>query len=200
MADHETPGSKLSARLASRSGLHRQAMEDGGEVHRGPLATRALRAVGARAMTMDETIIVSEDFDPTSAEDQALYAHERLHQMESGGADHPSDMHDAEEVAARAVERMVLHRSAAGESFGSIMRDVASGGGSSATSGGGGGDRSGGGGAGGGPGEAAAAYAALLRTGKSHEQVVEMLARKIVTSLVEGGKMDELRTVPVKGF
>jgi hypothetical protein len=103
--------------------LHRRQMADGGEVVSGPLAAEALDAVGARAMTVDRTIFVNEDFDPTEAEDQALYAHERLHQLNSGG-ERPHGGKDAEESAARAVEAMVLHRRSSGEDFGQIMRDV----------------------------------------------------------------------------
>jgi hypothetical protein len=103
--------------------LHRRQMADGGEVVSGPLAAEALDAVGARAMTVDRTIFVNEDFDPTEAEDQALYAHERLHQLHSGG-ERTHGGKDAEESAARAVEAMVLHRRSSGEDFGQIMRDV----------------------------------------------------------------------------
>jgi acetylornithine deacetylase ArgE len=117
---------RLLTRLSSRgeTGLFRRQMRDGGEVFSGPTASRALKAIGARAMTMDHTIFVDEGFDQENPEDQALYAHERLHQLESGGTDDHGD-HDAEEVAARAIERMVLHRSAKGDDFGTIMRDVA---------------------------------------------------------------------------
>lgn len=190
MAEHETPGNKLSRRLASRSTLSRQSMADGGEVYKGPLARRALRAVGARAMTMDRTIIVDDDFDPHKPEDQALYAHERVHQMESGGDDHPSDLRDAEEVAARAVERMVVHRSAAGEDFSSIMRDVASRASASvpesksATK------------------SAASptdqAYSMLLSKGMSHQQIVDMLALKVLDLMGEQERERAVRDVPVR--
>ncbi|MBW2257546.1 MAG: DUF4157 domain-containing protein [Deltaproteobacteria bacterium] len=176
----------------ARGSLNRQSMEDGGEVYKGPLASRALRAVGARAMTMDKTIIVDEDFDPGEPDDQALYAHERLHQMESGGDDGSTDLSDSEEVAAQAVERMVLHRAQAGEDFGGIMRDVSvyrAGRSSSVASGGGGGGMDG----------AAAGYQALLRSGKSHDQVVQLLARRIMKALFEGAYMEQLRG-PTKSF
>ncbi len=179
MADHETPGSSLSKRLASRSGLHRTSMGDGGEVYKGPLARRALRALRARAFTMDETIIVDDDFDPSRPEDQALYAHERLHQQESGGDDHPTHMHDAEEVAARAVERMVLHRRAAGDDFGTIMRDVDRGIEASAepTDAGEADEEAGD--------DAEGAFAALLASGMTYDQVVRQLARHVVLTLTE---------------
>jgi len=124
MAEHQTPGEKTALRLAARGdSLQKKELSDGGEVYTGSLAKRALRAMGARAMTLDETIIVDDTFDESKPEDQALYAHERLHQMESGG--HGAEgSRDAEEVAARAVERMVLHRSRMGEDLSSIMRDV----------------------------------------------------------------------------
>ena len=125
MSNQSSPGEKLSRRLASRSGgLYRKSMPDGGEVYSGPVAQEALEAIGARAFTMDHTIIVNENFDPNQNDDDAaLYAHEVHHQMESGGADEHGE-HDAEEVAARAIERMVYHRRASGESTSSIMRDV----------------------------------------------------------------------------
>lgn len=127
MADEE--GNSLVNRLISRSdtGLHRVALPGGGEAYKGPLAQRALRAVGARAMTMDQSVFVDEDFDASSPEDQALYAHEVHHQMESGGVDDGHSGHDHEEYAARAIERMVLHRASEGEDFGQILRDVKSG-------------------------------------------------------------------------
>ena len=198
MADHQTPGGKLSAKLAMRSSLHRVTMEDGGEVYKGPLANKALSAVGARAMTLDETIVVGDDFDPTSSEDQALYAHERVHQLESGGDDHPNDMHDAEEVGARAIERMVVHRRASGESFGDIMRDVkdpvsraaapAKASAPSAAGGGRSGNPSG------------DAIAALMAQGKSYDQVVDLMARKVLDALVEREAMSILRSSPVKSM
>ncbi|MBT3219359.1 MAG: DUF4157 domain-containing protein [Proteobacteria bacterium] len=127
MADEED--SSLVNRLISRSdtGLHRVALPGGGEAYKGPLAQRALRAVGARAMTMDKSVFVDEHFDASSPEDQALYAHEVHHQMESGGADDGHSGHDHEEFAARAIERMVLHRASDGEDFGTILRDVQTG-------------------------------------------------------------------------
>jgi hypothetical protein len=116
----------LTERLMARSGpgLYRRRMPDGGEVVTGPTAQRALGALGARAFTMDKTIFVDERFDISSPEDAALYAHERHHQMESGGDDDGHSGHDAEEVAARAIESMVLHRSRTGDDLQSILRDV----------------------------------------------------------------------------
>src|SRR4051812_43527175 len=112
MADRQASGESTSLRLAARSaGLQRKEGPDGGEVYTGDLARRALRAVGARAMTYDETIFVDEAFDLSRPEDQALYAHERVHQLGSGGTDTSHGAHDAEEAVARSVETMVFHRS-----------------------------------------------------------------------------------------
>lgn len=111
--------------MARNAGLSRKSMADGGEVYQGSLATRALKAVGARAMTMDGNIFVNEGFGGT-AEDQALYAHERVHEMGSGGHDHGDHNHgnDPEEMAARAVERMVLHKTRAGEDLGQTLSHI----------------------------------------------------------------------------
>ena len=178
MSDRKVPGESLSRRVASRDGgLTRRTMSDGGEVYSGPAARRALRALGARAMTMDHTILVDDDFDESNPDDQALYAHERFHQMESGGADHPTSLNDAEEMGAQAIERMVLHRAHAGEDFGSIMRDVKSGatslnapnsdGSPSGMNDDGGQDLT----------ETQKAYVALRKQGKSHRAIIDTLTR-----------------------
>ncbi len=112
----ERGGSPTADRLASRAergALKRSSMPGGGEVFSGELASRALKSLGARAMTVDRSIIVSDEFDPNKAEDQALYAHEQFHVEHSGGQG-THEHRDAEEVAARTVERMVLHRARAG--------------------------------------------------------------------------------------
>lgn len=109
-------GSPTADRLASRAqkgALSRQSMPGGGEVFTGDLASRALKSLGARAMTVDRSIVVSDEFDPNRPEDQALYAHEQYHVDHSGG-EGTHEARDAEEVAARSVERMVLHRAMAG--------------------------------------------------------------------------------------
>jgi hypothetical protein len=103
---------RLASR-ASRSSLQRQAMPGGGEVFTGDVASRALKAVGARAMTVDRSIIVSDEFDASKPEDQALFAHEQYH-LEHSGGEGTNESRDAEEIGARAVERMVLHRARAG--------------------------------------------------------------------------------------
>ena len=101
---------KLTDRLRNREdGLRTRRAPDGGEVMTGELASQALKAIGARAMTMDNTVFVDEGFDPSNnPEDLALLAHERHHQGESGGTDQHGEF-DLEELASRARERMVLH-------------------------------------------------------------------------------------------
>ena len=106
-----TTADRLAAR-AERGHLRSQSM-DGGEVFSGGLATRALGALGARAMTVDNSIIVGEGFNPSNPADKALFAHEQYHLQHSGG-EGTHNARDAEEIAARAVERMVLHTSGGG--------------------------------------------------------------------------------------
>ncbi|MEZ4318061.1 MAG: DUF4157 domain-containing protein [Myxococcota bacterium] len=102
-------------------------MPDGGEVFSGALSSQALNAVGARAMTMDGDIFVHEGFG-ANPEDQALYAHESVHKQGSGGKQKGDHNHgnDPEEMAARAVERMVLHKARAGEDFGETLQNIRS--------------------------------------------------------------------------
>ena len=107
-------GEQLSEQISSRSGgLLRKEETGHGSVFRGALADRALNAVGARAMTVDGEVIVSETFDLVSAENQALFAHEKFHQKHSGGAAGQT-IRDAEEIAARSVEAMVFHQASGG--------------------------------------------------------------------------------------
>lgn len=128
MSKRSPPGNNVVSRLSRRSqgGLYRRQVAGGGEVYTGPTATAALRTLGARAFTMDNSIFVAEDFDTSDPGDQALYAHERHHQLNSGGDGAAASFHDAEELAARAIERMVLHRAEQGEDFGEILRSVES--------------------------------------------------------------------------
>lgn len=115
MSSRNPLGGTVTSRLASRldrQGLTRMAMPGGGEVFRGPLASRALKSMGARAMTVDRSIIVGDDFSPGKAEDQALFAHEQYHVDHSGG-EGGHNGRDAEEIGARATEAMVFHRAAA---------------------------------------------------------------------------------------
>ena len=117
MSDRE----RLSERLHSRSvGLSRRQMPGGGEAFSGPLANKALKTLGARAMTMDHNVFVQSGFDPSKGDDLALWAHESHHQQESGGSDNHSAM-DGEERAARARERLVLHQSQAGHDPDAIL-------------------------------------------------------------------------------
>jgi hypothetical protein len=164
----------------SERDLRSVRMPDGGQVFKGPLAEMALDAVDARAMTMDHTIFVREGFNPTDPEDQALYAHERYHQDHSGGAHEHGGGHDAEELAARAVEAMVLHRRAQGDDFGKILQDVAAGRiereqgaqGPMEAQGEHGRDD-----------DPMAAYHALIGQGWTHDGIVRMLARNVLLEL-----------------
>ncbi|MCB9763995.1 MAG: DUF4157 domain-containing protein [Alphaproteobacteria bacterium] len=108
--EHDVPGEDTVDRLFEREELRRVSIPGGGEAYTGPAASRALQALGGRAMTVDRTIIVGEDFDPTNPEHMSLYAHEQYHVQEGTGEGGAHHIHDAEEVAARAVQRMVLHR------------------------------------------------------------------------------------------
>lgn len=169
-------------RLASRAekpGLQRKQVAGGGEVFTGELASRTLKAVGARAMTVDRSIIVSEDFDPNKPEDAALFAHEQYH-LENSGGEGKNSGHDHEETEARAVERMVLHRSRTG---GAEMHEAAhtsSPGGAPTGSAGAAHERPG---AAESDGNAAAGYQALLAEGLSHHDIVEKLAREALKGL-----------------
>jgi hypothetical protein len=134
MAEHDVSSltDKLMSRTQGGPGLQRVSMPDGGEAYSGPLADKALKALGARAFTVDKSVILNRAFDRASAEDTALYAHEKFHERMAGskssdaegGASHGGK--DSEEMAARAIESMV-HRAKQGEDFGSIMGDVNSG-------------------------------------------------------------------------
>jgi hypothetical protein len=181
---------RLTGRL-DRSELRHQTMSSGQGVFRGELATRALEAVGARAMTLDRSVLVGDSFDPSRAEDQALYAHERYHAEhgdgDGGGAG--NNFRDAEEIAARAVERLSLHNATAG---GHEIGGSSHAGGSGAQS-----DRhqavteqaekamA--------PSETAettapepsTGYKALRSQGLSHEQVVQQLAQEVLRSIQE---------------
>ncbi len=108
-------GESFGQDMLSRGQDLRKRAESHGEVFTGELADQALNAVGARAMTMDGEIIVNSNFDLSSSEDQALYAHELYHQSRSGGAA-GDQIRDAEEIAARAIESMVFHQAGGGKS------------------------------------------------------------------------------------
>ena len=107
-------GESMADQFDERRGLKNKRVGHQ-EVYSGDLADEALGALGARAMTVDNEIIVNNNFNANQAEDQSLLAHEMLHQEFSGGVA-GSSMRDAEEIAARSVESMVFHRSKNGDS------------------------------------------------------------------------------------
>ncbi len=191
-----------------RSELRRVAMPDGGEVYRGAVASKALDALGARAFTVDRTIIVGDDFDPYRAEDAALYAHEMYH-VEAGdgvGGGGGENFRDAEEVAARAVESLVLSRMAAG----GVEAGYAAGAGArkgaiqSGESGAGVGARPGDAGSGAedasGDPTAEMGYQALTAQGYSHSEIVDKLARRVLRTLDEAAEWKNGRQGNNKGF
>lgn len=213
MADHTSPGDKTISRLMRRNdmGIQRKQGPDGGEVYSGPLARHALRTLGARAFTMDETIIVDEGFDFDKAEDAALYAHERVHVEGSGGRDMHVSNRDSEEVTARAVESMVLHRRSKGEATADIMRDAKKGGGAQAlrsaipdspsSSPSGGSAPKGDTNPTGEPEDAAkTAMAALLASGKTQEQIVLELSRWVIEQMKHGDEVSQFRSSPARSF
>ncbi len=196
--DSRTPGQSVVSRLAARSSrapLSRRSMPGGGEVWEGPLASRALQALGARAMTVDSHIIVGDDFDPSTPESQALYAHERFHQQVSGGAGSHHG-HDAEEHAARAVESMVLHRAAAGGTeagaalAGSDVKDLPTAPDSAASPGEGENERT--------P-DPAAGYQALQGQGLTHQDIIDKLAAACVDVIDDQQRSRNDRAGDIKG-
>lgn len=194
MAKDKRGVSRMIGRL-DRSELQRSSMADGGAVYRGEIASRALKAVGARAMTIDRSIIVSDDFDANRPEDAALYAHERFHEVHGDGEGGGSgdNFRDAEETAARAVEAMVFNRMAGGYEAGN---EPGAGPGSYDAAKG---QHDGSGVAGNPQGaetmteaeapDAEAGYWALRDKGYTHEDVVDELARQVL------GAVDERKAV-----
>lgn len=191
-----------------RTELRRVAMPDGGEVYRGELASRALESLGARAFTVDRTIIVGDDFDPYEAEDAALYAHEMYHVEagDGGGGGGAENFRDAEEIAARAVESLVLQRAAAG----GIEAGYAAGAGARK-----GGLQSGEDGASiGATGKNPTdqddgrhgdptpedGYSALLNQGMTHDEIVEQLTRRVLRMMDEQAELKDTRAGNNKGF
>lgn len=170
-------------------------MPGGGEVFTGDLASRSLKSLGARAMTVDRSIIVSEDFDPNKPEDQALFAHEQYHVDHSGGqGSHES--RDGEEVAARAVERMVLHRAAGGTEMHEASHTSAPGG--APTGSPGAGHEKAGATEKNAPAEKG--YAALLAQGLSHRDIVDRLSREALLGLDAAKEQRNERYGDKKGF
>lgn len=198
---------RIEERL-DRSELRRVAMPDGGEVYRGSVATRALDSLGARAFTVDRTIVVGDDFDPYRAEDAALYAHEMYHVEagDGGGGGGGENFRDAEEVAARAVESLVLSRAAAGgiEAGYAAGAGARKGGLQSGDSGAGIGARPGDAGATAeeseGDPEAEMGYKTLLAQGMSHAEIVDKLTRRILRTLDEQAEWKDSRQGNNKGF
>ena len=194
--------SRAEGGRADRKALRKQSMPGGGEVFTGDLASRSLKAVGARAMTVDRSIVVSDDFDPSKPEDQALFAHEQFHLEHSGGAG-TSEHRDAEEVAARSVESMVLHRARHGGAESHEAHHAVPGG--SLLSGG---DRAGPAGPGGKgkdkeEDESSASqrvYVSLTGTGLSHDDIVAKLAHDAIQSLDYQRDLRLERYADKKGF
>lgn len=210
--DHSPPGSGITSRLASRmerTELSRTSVAGGGEVYTGPVASRALRALGARAMTLDRSIIVGDDFDMSRPEDAALYAHEQHHAEHGdghggGGGD---NFRDAEEIAARAAEAIAYRQAKGGVETGSTP-----GAGPGAGSPHGGGDDAGGMVTPGGPatsskgdGNARRApkpekgYQALKAKGYTHFEVVDSLARKVLNTMDDAEVVKNDRQGHLKG-
>ena len=143
-------------------------------------------------MTVDDEIIVNHSFDRQSPEDQALYAHEMYHQEHSGG-EAGASIRDAEEIGARAVEAMVFHRAKNGhadpipQSPTELLRDAKSNE-SSAEAQSKSEDNS--------PNIDRASpqggYHILASKGMNHEEIVQFLARKLITEMErkEGEKID----------
>lgn len=208
--DRKAPGENLSSKLFSRFQgpvLQRRTMPGGGEVYSGPLASRALKALGARAMTVDRSIIVGHDFDPSKPESQALYAHEQVH-MEGSGGHGSHEAADAEEMAARSVERMVLQRAMTGGYEGGYQPGAGSG----MPAPHGPADFGGRGVSPQAPNEADASpdgqsrrptpeagYASLRDQGMSHDDVVDKLAREFLESMEEQSVAEAGREVDKKG-
>ncbi|MGB0637954.1 MAG: eCIS core domain-containing protein [Myxococcota bacterium] len=198
---------RITGRL-DRTELRRVVMPDGGEVYRGEIASRALESLGARAFTVDRTIIVGDDFDPYLAEDRALYAHEQYHveQGDGGGGGGGENFRDAEEVAARAVESMVLSRMAAGgyeagysKGAGGRAGDIQSG--------------QDGAGVGARPENAATkkedadtdpdaerGYETLIAQGYTHTEIVDEMTRRVLTTMDEQHEITHVRSGRNKGF
>jgi hypothetical protein len=181
----EDTSSRLAART-SRPGLGKRTLSGGAEVYEGPLATQALGVLGARAMTVDSNIVVGEDFDPGRTESAALLAHEQVHQAGSGGKG-SNEIRDAEEIAARSAEAMVVHRATAEGGDGTTAPQAAAGDDAQAT------------GQGAQPEEeeqepsAERGYAALAAQGLGHDEIVERLVREVIEQLDDGGSSDRDR-------
>jgi hypothetical protein len=146
-------------------------------------------------MTVDSNIVVGDDFDPSTPESQALYAHERFHQQVSGGAG-AHHGHDAEEQAARAVEGMVLHRAATGGAeagaalAGNDVRNLPTAPDSASSPGEGENERTA---------DPAAGYQALQGQGLSHQDIIDKLASACVDVMDEQQRTRHDRSGDIKG-
>lgn len=204
---------RLFARQGDAPDLREESVAGGSKVLRGELADKALDVLGARAFTFDRSVIVSSDFDTSNIEDQALLAHEQYHAMygDGDGGGGGSNYRDAEEIAARAVERAVLSRAAKG-GF------EAGGGGGVRGMGGHGHNHVSGDSAGGGTNagsqelsedqtrdakrqkpDADRGYAALREKGYSHQEVIDLLTRKVMQAQEEGQNAHRARFGDIKG-
>jgi hypothetical protein len=213
--NRKVAGSRTVDRLTAREDryntgdLREESVAGGGKVIRGELASRALEVLGARAMTLDRSVIVSDDFDMQNIEDQALFAHEQYHAMygDGDGGGGGSNFRDAEEIAARAVERMVLSRAAKGGY-------EAGGGGATRGIGGHGHSHVAGDSAGGGTAAAGQetkdetddqshtadrGYNALREQGWSHIDIVDFLTRKAMQAAEESQNSHNSRFGDIKG-
>lgn len=194
-------GSSTADKLARRA-VGRGRSDDlqrtgvpGGEVFSGDLASRALKALGARAMTVDRSIIVGDDFNAARPEDKALLAHEQFHLDHSAGVGENAGR-DHEEVMARAVERMVLH-----QAFGGTESHEAA----HASPGSAGGVAGGVAGAGGSAQDqtdnpAVRGYLALRARGLTHQAIVDLLVREIHTGMGAQREQAAARMSDKKGF
>jgi hypothetical protein len=196
-------GENFGDNMFSRGDLHSESMTHS-DVYRGPLADKALRAVGARAMTLDGEIIVNSSFDLSNRDDQALYAHEMYHQEHSGGIA-GTKVRDAEEIAARSVEAMVYHRSSGGraDAIPDNIKDLFQEAEQSATpitnsadnnkTSTGNKEKS----------EMPSAnqgYAALRKQGLSHSEVIDLLARMLLDKHDQGDQNQNILGGQFKGF
>lgn len=188
--------SPMVDRLAARAdggNLRRKSVGDG-EVFTGGLATRALKALGARAMTVDNAIVMPESFDASKPEDKALFAHEDYHLKHSGG-EGANDSRDGEEIAARAAERMVLHTSSGGvESHEAAHTKDNTGAPSSDTAG-----KQGGSKAASGP-NAGRGAGVLAKRGLNRDQILRMLTDQVSRGLDEARQHAEERGGGKKGL
>jgi hypothetical protein len=191
-------GESMADQVDKRRGLKNRRIGHQ-EVFTGELADQALGALGARAMTVDNEIVVNNQFNANQAEDQALLAHEMLHQEFSGGVA-GSSMRDAEEIAARSVESMVFHRAKNGDSS-PIPRKASelleeskgkTGGANSAKIADGEADNE--------KPKSEKGYQTLTERGFSHEMIVQHLTFKVMDEMERKNMENIAKTGNIKGF